>query len=60
MGTFRFVASIVGFALVLLVPLLAFAYVVMGGPGVPVWTMLVPALLFGLTVTAALDKPLGD
>jgi len=45
--------------LLLLAVLMAAAFVTRGGPAVPWWTMRVPALLFGLTVTVALDKPLG-
>ncbi|GAT05332.1 response regulator receiver [Mycolicibacterium fortuitum subsp. acetamidolyticum] len=57
-STFKFFASIVLFAALLLVVLYVPAYLVFGGPAIPAWVMVLPALLFGLTVTAALDDPL--
>lgn len=58
MSTFKFFASIVAFAALLLAVLYGPAYLVFGGPAIPAWIMVIPALLFGLTVTAAIDKPL--
>lgn len=56
-STFKFFASIFLFAALLLVALYGPAYLVFGGPATPAWVMVVPALLFGLTVTVALDDP---
>ncbi|MFN6544478.1 hypothetical protein [Mycolicibacterium nivoides] len=58
MSTFKFVASIVVFAVLLLAVLYIPAYLVFGGPAIVWWVMVLPALLFGLTVTAALDDAL--
>lgn len=58
MSTFKFFASIVLFAALLLAVLYGPAYLFLGGPMLPVYWMVIPALIFGLTVTAAIDKPL--
>ncbi|MCA4754842.1 hypothetical protein ABFW14_12140 [Mycolicibacterium fortuitum] len=58
MSTFKFFASTVGFAVLLLAVLYTPAYLVLDGPMIPVWWMTIPALIFGLTATAAIDKPL--
>ncbi|WP_396902437.1 hypothetical protein [Mycolicibacterium sp.] len=57
MSTLKFIASTFLFGALLLGVLYALAYLVFGGPAVAWWIMVVPALLFGLTVTVALDKP---
>lgn len=57
-STVKFVASIFVFAALLLAVLYLPAYLFLGGPAIAWWIMVIPALLFGLTVTAALDDPL--
>jgi hypothetical protein len=58
MSTIRFVASTVGFGFLLLAVIVGAAFLLRGGPAVPWWTMIIPSLVFGLTVTCAIDQPL--
>ena len=58
MSTLKFLGSIVLFAALLLAVLYVPAYLVLDGPAIPVWWMIIPALIFGLTVTAAVEAPL--
>jgi hypothetical protein len=60
-STFRFIASIIGFALLTLAILAGLAYAFAPAfPGPLLWIAVTPgALLLGLTTTAALDDPIG-
>lgn len=58
MSTIKFLGSTFLFGTLLLVALYAVAYLVLDGPAIPAWVMIIPGLMFGLTITAMLDKPL--
>lgn len=58
MSTTKFLGSTVLFGALLLVALYGVAYLGFDGPAIPAWVMIVPGLMFGLTITAAIDKPL--
>ncbi|MEU9805408.1 hypothetical protein [Mycobacterium sp. NPDC050853] len=58
MSTFKLVALTFALAVSLLAVVYIPTYLFLGGPAVPVWFLVAPALMVGLTTTLALDKPL--
>lgn len=58
MSTTKFLGSTFLFGTLFLAVIYGVAYLVLDGPAIPEWVMIIPGLLFGLTVTVWLDKPL--